>query len=129
MACTRVFNRTSTTKLLKELGWPSLKTRREYFSLVLLYKMTNGLTPAYLQSLLPPKQGHHSRSPGRRSFNFIPIRVNKVKYIYSFQSKAILQQHVKYGRTSFEFLGFLGNRMLNTEVLPKCHEDLITLET
>ena len=73
-----------STTYTQELGWPSLKTRREYFSLVLLYKMTNGLTPAYLQSLLPPKQGHHSRYPSRRRFNFIPIRTNKVKYYKSF---------------------------------------------
>ena len=53
-----------------------------------------------------------------------------------FTPKLSSQQHVKYGSNLmkicyellFNFLGVLGNRMLNPEVL-KCHEDLITLET
>ena len=59
-----------------------------------------------------------------------PIQINR------FNSKAILQQHVKYGsnlmkicyKLFFNFWGVLGKRMLNPEVL-KCHEDLITRET
>ena len=53
IACTRAYKRTSTTRLLKELGWPRLETRRTYFSQLLLFKIANNLTPPYLKMLLP----------------------------------------------------------------------------
>ena len=40
--------------LLDDLGWESLQARREKHKLIVFYKMVNGLTPEYLQSLVPP---------------------------------------------------------------------------
>ena len=39
---------------LDDLGWESLQARREKHKLIIFYKMVNGLTPEYLQSLIPP---------------------------------------------------------------------------
>ena len=80
IACTRSFNRTSTVELLQELGWPTLISRRQYFSLVQFYKMGKGLTPQYLQSILPPRAGSYSRYPTRQAANFIPVRTKRAKY-------------------------------------------------
>ena len=44
----------STEKLLSDLGWDSLQNRRNKHKLTILYKILNGLTPEYLQSILPP---------------------------------------------------------------------------
>ena len=66
VACTRAYQRTCTNKLLLELGCARLEEMRMYFSLILLYEMANGLTPGYITSLLPNRQGANSRYPTRR---------------------------------------------------------------
>ena len=43
----------SLEKLFAELGWESLQERRNKHKLIILYKITNGLTPQYLQDSLP----------------------------------------------------------------------------
>ena len=53
IACTRAYNRTPTKRILDELGWPPLECRRNYSSLVQLYKIRHCLTPRYLHSILP----------------------------------------------------------------------------
>ena len=51
---------TGATKLcsisnpLSDLGWESLQARRTKHKLIIFYKIINGLTPEYLQSLIPP---------------------------------------------------------------------------
>jgi hypothetical protein len=50
--CTRAYSATSHINLLKELGWPTLKKRREYYKLTIMYKTINNLTPIYLKSIL-----------------------------------------------------------------------------
>jgi hypothetical protein len=84
IACTRAYNRTPTKSLLEELGWSTLEKRREYFTLVQLYKMSNGLSPTYLETILPPKQGNTGRYPTRRTEDYIPPLVKTVKYQKSF---------------------------------------------
>jgi hypothetical protein len=84
IACTRAYNRTPTKSLLEELGWSTLEKRREYFTLVQLYKMSNGLSPRYLETILPPKQGNTGRYPTRRTEDYIPPLVKTVKYQKSF---------------------------------------------
>ena len=84
IACTRAYRRTNTENLLNELGWSKLEDRRTYCGQVMLYKITNGLTPNYLQELLPARQGQNTTYPSRRENSFIPIRANTTKYYTSF---------------------------------------------
>ena len=44
---------TSRSRLLEELSWEDMKTRRSMHKLVLYYKIVNNLTPNYLSDLLP----------------------------------------------------------------------------
>ena len=44
----------SIEKLLVELGWESLQSRRNKHKLILFYKILHGLTSDYLNDLLPP---------------------------------------------------------------------------
>ena len=44
----------SISNLLSDLGWESLQARRTKHKLIIFYKIINGLTPEYLQSLIPP---------------------------------------------------------------------------
>lgn len=66
LLCTGAYRRTSYDKLLVELGWETLETRRRYQRLVLMYKMQNGLTPGYLSNMLPTEAGsnYHLRNSG-----------------------------------------------------------------
>ena len=45
----------SIDKLLVELGWETLQSRRDKHKLVMFYKIMNGSTPAYLRDLVPNK--------------------------------------------------------------------------
>ena len=44
----------SIKNLTDGLGWESLQARREKHKRIIFYKMVNGLTPGYLQSLIQP---------------------------------------------------------------------------
>ena len=44
----------SIEKLLVELGWDTLKSRRDKHKLIIFYKITHGLSPNYLRDLVPP---------------------------------------------------------------------------
>ena len=91
LACTRAFRRTPTTALLAELGWPTLETRRQYFRLVMLYKMKNSNTPDYLQSILPPLQGQYANRPGRHAHTFTAPRTRGQKHHQSLVPPTIRQ--------------------------------------
>ena len=45
--------RTKTVKLLSDLNWDTVKSRKDTAKLVLYYKVTNASAPAYLTNLLP----------------------------------------------------------------------------
>ena len=51
--CTGAYRHTSSDRLLAELGWQSLRTRRLNHKLIQLFKMTHQISPSYLQSILP----------------------------------------------------------------------------
>jgi hypothetical protein len=57
LLCTGAYRNTSYEKLLAELGWESLKTRRKYQRLTAMYKIRNGLTPGYLRKMMPSPSG------------------------------------------------------------------------
>ena len=44
----------SLQALYKETGWENLEARREKHKLIQFFKIINGLTPEYLQQLVPP---------------------------------------------------------------------------
>ena len=51
---------TSRTKLLNELGWEDLKSRRQMHKLAFFYKIVKGLAPSYLTDLLPLTVGERT---------------------------------------------------------------------
>ena len=72
---------TNRVRLLNELCWEDLKTRRFLHKLSLLYKIINCLTPSYLRDLLPPyvyqRSDHHLRS--NENFTYIPTSTERFK--------------------------------------------------
>ena len=46
--CSGAMRRTESTKLMRALGWPSLRSRRCYAKYVMLFKIINGMVPKFL---------------------------------------------------------------------------------
>ena len=44
--------------IMKELGWPLLSKRREYYKLTQMFKIMNNLVPQYLIDSIPPLVGN-----------------------------------------------------------------------
>ncbi|XP_053396163.1 uncharacterized protein LOC128556153 [Mercenaria mercenaria] len=85
-------------KLLFDLGWEPLTERRKKHRLVLFYKMVNGLSPAYLSSLIPENQ--HNINTRFNQRNIRNILCQSHSYKSSFLPKTIndwnlLPQHIK----------------------------------
>ena len=89
LAVTGTWKGSNRDKLYDELGWESLSDRRWSRRLVQIYKMINGLTPNYLQALIPPKRTHlygqrrdndlHNVKCRTQYFanSFLPLRIDK----------------------------------------------------
>ena len=75
--CTGAMKRTETVKVLQELGWETLKSRRTKAKLILLYKIKNGLvSSSYLSNLIP------SEEVFVRQYNFRSV-VPSIPNVYS----------------------------------------------
>ena len=46
---------TSRVRLMAELGWEDMKTRRAIHKLICYLKIVNNLSPSYLKDSLPPR--------------------------------------------------------------------------
>ena len=79
----------SITRLLDDLGWESLQSRRNKHKLTIFYKIMNGLTPNYLSDLLPPLV-HETTSYNLRNSNHIQTaHANKNLFFNSFTPSTI----------------------------------------
>ncbi len=80
---------TGATKLCKieniyiETGWDTLQTRRDRQKLIMLYKMSNGLVPATLSDILPPRVGDGSNYPLTNAENF-QIQQTRISLYYNY---------------------------------------------
>ncbi|MCG8048840.1 MAG: reverse transcriptase domain-containing protein [Candidatus Thiodiazotropha endolucinida] len=81
---------TGTTKLVsvellyKETGWETLEERRQNHKLCLFYKMSTGLSPNYLSSLIPPIFDDTTPYNLRDSHNIRPVMARTQLYYNSF---------------------------------------------
>jgi len=71
LMCTRAYRHTESMKLLQELGWNSLESRRKMHRLNLFYKIKNKLTRPYLSSLCPGTVGERAERYNLRNRNDI----------------------------------------------------------
>ena len=68
---------TGRARVLRELAWEKLETRRSIHKVVTFYKITNDLSPTYLRSILPcDRTAPFLRSGG----NFKPIAVRTERF-------------------------------------------------
>ena len=53
LSCTGAYRHTSHERLLEELGWPPLLSRRKQHRMNLMFKIQHNLTPEYLKTICP----------------------------------------------------------------------------
>ena len=74
----------SLTCLYKECGWETLNERRIKHKLILFYKILNGLTPDYLQTLIPPQHFQRHDYNTRHSSNYVHINCRTTHHLHSY---------------------------------------------
>ena len=90
ISCTHAYQQTPTKILLRELSWPPLKKRREYYRLVVFYKMVSGISPGYLTALVLPTSRNIGMGPTTRSANMLRSpRTNTESFRKSFLPSTI----------------------------------------
>lgn len=74
---------TNKRRLLNELCWEDMKTRRLAHKLILFYKITNSLTPSYLYDIMPLQVNQRIRSAytlrSSDNYSLIPARTERFK--------------------------------------------------
>ena len=122
---------TSHKEIYKETGWQLLSDRRECQQLLLFHKMVHGLTPQYLQDLVPIRVGKITNYPVRNRNNLYQIHCRIEIYKNYFLPKMIrkwnslpldvrsIENHVHFKRKLFKNgpkanpLFYMGNRKMN----------------
>ena len=87
---------TSRQRLLEELGWESMKSRRIIHRIVLLYKIVNNYCPAFLFDLLPSQVFQRTHYSLRSSINFSIFATRTERFRNSFFPSAIALWNQKY---------------------------------
>ena len=83
LACTGGYRHTDHSKLLEELGWDPLSTRRKCHRLFMFFKILNNLTPPYMKSILPDRVIDVAGYNLRNKNNFINPKYDKVTTRFS----------------------------------------------
>ena len=62
LACTEAYRDTSHSKLLSELGWPTLVKRRKYYKLCQLFKLVHTMSPTYMIDSFMVQRADHNHN-------------------------------------------------------------------
>jgi len=80
---------TNRGRLLCDVGWEIMKTRTQIHKLILLYKIINGMSPKYLNSLLPQQVGEKTSYSLRNTRNLTNFCFRTERFARSFFPSAI----------------------------------------
>ena len=114
--------RCNTHLLTKDVGWPSLASRRRVHQLSLFYQIVNGLSPPYLRCLLPQRVSERTRYALRTS-NDLSIPASRTNmFSRSFVPSTViewnsLENHIKTIPTLASFKNHLMPRKVPTNML------------
>jgi hypothetical protein len=89
LSCTGAYKHTSHEKLLEELGWPLLQTRRKQHRMNLMFKIQHDLTPKYLKDICPQLTRERTAYDLRTSMNITTPLPKTVTYQKSFFPNSI----------------------------------------
>ena len=100
--------RCNTELLERDVGWESLASRRRSHRLVMFYKIVNGLSPPYLNALIPRTAGARAGYALRNSKNFTVPACRLQSFSLSFFPEVIrswnnLSSRIKDSATLYTF--------------------------
>ena len=113
----------SINTLYNECGWETLEKRREKHKLIQFYKMKNGLTPEYLNDLLPPLHRDQHTYNTRNSKNLVSIQCRTTYHFNSFIPSTIriwnnLPTNIKESNSIHSFKQALSSLNIENNVPP-----------
>jgi hypothetical protein len=89
LTCTGAYRHTKHEKLLDELGWPPLSTRRKHHRLNAMFKIQKGLAPEYLRNQCPPLTRDRTTYNLRSGMNISTPQIRTSAYQKSFYPQTI----------------------------------------
>ena len=101
LAVTGAWQGSNRSQLYEELGWESLSDRRMRRRVLQIYKITNNMTPSYLEDKLPANRRPHLFSVDI-SYTFRQIRCRSLRYMNSFFPNAVCAWNIFIG--NFEIM-------------------------
>ena len=109
----------SIEKLLVELGWDTLQTRRDKHKLIIFYKITHGLSPNYLRDLVPPLVQETSNYNLRNANNIQTFASNTNLFYNSFFPSSVrawnaLPEETKQATTVSAFKNKLNTNLMRS---------------
>jgi hypothetical protein len=105
---------TSRSRVLEDLAWEDMKTRRLVHKLILYFKIVNNHVPEYLSKLLPQTVEQRSGLSLRQSFNISLFFVRTERFKKSFfPSATMLWNSVEYSVRSLPSINLFKKLFLN----------------
>ena len=110
---------TSKHRLMQEVGWESMSTRRKIHKLILYYKIVNNLSPTYLKELLPLQVSERTNYSLRTVSDFSLFDSHTERHKASFfPSAARLWNSINIETRSLVSLDFFKNALVTFFDLP-----------
>ena len=109
----------SIEKLLVELGWDTMQSRRDKHKLIIFYKITHGLYPNYLRDLVPPLVQKTSNYNLRNANNIQTFASNTNLFYKSFFPSSVrawnaLHEETKQATTVSAFKNKLNTNLMRS---------------
>ena len=124
LICTGAMRRTETSKLMSDLGWVSLATRRNYLKMTFFYKVLFNLTSPYLSKNIPQAQNHNYNLREKKPNYLTEIRGRLLQYKNSFfPSRVCTWNNLPCEITNATHLSSFSNK-LRTHLNMSPNEDL-----
>jgi hypothetical protein len=108
LVCTGAYKHTKTVRLMEEVGWDSLGSRRARQRSTLMYKIQNHTAPPYLSEACPPLVGEVSHYNLRNADNITIPMGRRTGYVNSYFPSAVrlwngLDRHIKQSESISSF--------------------------
>ena len=89
LTVTGAYKKTKHSSLLKEVGVPTLKNRREMFKCNFIFKHLNNLLPGYFEKIMPPQTSERTQYNLRNAHDLTTPQTTKNYFLKSFIPSSI----------------------------------------
>ena len=107
---------TSSSSVLEELRWNNLYTNRNMQKAILMYKVTNNLTPMYLQDLFVTRVSHYSLRDSEGKLFLPKPRTDYLKRSFSYSGASLWNSLPESLRSSLSLSSFKRSLKTNNAI-------------